>query len=217
MNSASSKESLKTLYKKWGQVQGELKEAEQINQLAVIPAINELRYAGRILVAALAHHSLELNLAKETGDSELDGKSLNDAIVIANQYITNAEHDISDALIYFFQKRADEINGRFGAASVVQRYSEYEEFLTKLKEARRLIIDSRSNIADRHKNYLLIKNITKYLIDKYYILDKSDTFMSIEVEKIERNSLKYRISTYFFAAFSILCILFLVFKQNASM
>ncbi len=208
MENTSSRDSLVELYKKWGRVQGELKEAEQINQLAVIPAINELRYAGRILVAALARHSQDLDLGAETDDPEIGEKSLEETIAIASQYITNAEHDISDALIYFFQKRADEINGRFGAKSVIARYPQYEEFINKLKEARHLIIDSRSDINKRHENYKSIKDITRYLIEAYYVLDKSDIYMSIEVEEYLLTNKKYKHFSIAFALVAFTAILF---------
>ena len=45
---------LRLIVKKWCDIQAEIKRAEQVSRLSVGAAINELRYAGRILVAALA-------------------------------------------------------------------------------------------------------------------------------------------------------------------
>ena len=202
--SPKEKSQLVALYVQWNDVQGNLKQAEQINQLAVIPAVNELRYAGRILVHVLASGQCGVNLAKaaavdlvqeaeERGISlgksdkkdELDEMSLSEAIIIAKQYLKNAQHDISDALVYFFQQRVDELNSRYGAASIKSRRPEYEHIITKLRKCRELVIESRTNLSVRDKNYAEIREHTKYLIENYFILDKSDTFMAIEVAKYQ--------------------------------
>ena len=135
------REQLIALYRQWNEVQGNLKQAEQINQLAVIPAVNELRYAGRILVHVLASSYLNVDLAKDSGvdllseaadrgisvsdRDELDSMSLSEAIIVGRQYLKNAQHDISDALIYFFQQRVDELNSRYGADAIISHRSQY--------------------------------------------------------------------------------------------
>lgn len=191
-----------SVYEKWGQVQGRLKEAEQINQLAVVPAINELRYAGRLLVEALANEKLGIDL--KSANTTKNDENLHEAVVIAEQYITNADHDISDALVYFFQSRADEINGRFGAGAVVKRYNEYEHFLDKLEEARKLIIRSREDISSRMESYAELEPIVRFLIGNYFILDKTDAFMSIEISQHQEAQKKMQIFCWAMAFVTIL-------------
>lgn len=158
---------------RWNVVQGRLKRAEQISQFAVVPAINELRYAGRMLVAALA---------KPSPSAEDGIPTLDDAIVTASQYITNAEHDISDALIYFYQKKADDLNHRYGAGTIRKAYPEYASLLENLKEARKLVIASRGNIAKRKENYTKLVEITDEITDKYFALVDAEVLFGLEVE-----------------------------------
>jgi hypothetical protein len=161
------------LLARWNYVQGRLKRAEQISQFAVVPAINELRYAGRMLVAALA------NAQPNEGNGV---PSVDDAIVIAGQYITNAEHDISDALIYFFQKKVDDFNQRFGAGAIRKEYPKYREMLSNLKSARALVIASRADISRRTENYKKLIEITDKVIDEYFALIDGEVLFALEVE-----------------------------------
>lgn len=160
------------LLERWNVVQGRLKRAEQISQFAVVPAINELRYAGRMLVAALA----------KTTPSEQNGiPPLDDAIVTASQYITNAEHDISDALIYFYQKKADDLNSRYGAETVRKAYPKYADLLANLKSARKLVIASRSDISQRKENYAELVKITDTITEEYFALVDAEVLFGLEV------------------------------------
>lgn len=168
---------LKELLGDWNRIQGRLKRAEQISQLAVVPAINEIRYAGRMLVAALS------GLSKDEANGV---PSIDDALVSARQYLKNADHDISDALVYYFQDRVDEINRTFGAKSVVDRYPDYQKLLDNLERCRKLVIASRADLSNRDKNYSDIAEVVERIIDEYFILDKADVFMSLEIAKHKR-------------------------------
>ena len=211
------------LYRQWNEVQGNLKQAEQINQLAVIPAVNELRYAGRILVHVLASGQCGVDLAGEAavdltaeaaergadiaqqGDAsdELDEMSLHEAIIVARQYLKNAQHDISDSLIYFFQQRVDELNGRYGAASIIANFKQYGEMVEKLKSCRELVIASRTDLSKRDANYKEIRKNSEFLIENYFVLDKADVFIAIEVERYRTTITKLKFAT---ATLSVLLI-----------
>ena len=221
---------LVALYRQWNEVQGNLKQAEQINQLAVIPAVNELRYAGRILVHVLASGQCGVDLAaeaavdlaaeakergvtieREDGTSdELDEMSLNEAITVARQYLKNAQHDISDALVYFFQQRVDELNSRYGAAAIIERKSTYSDIVDRLRQCRELVIESRTNLSLRDKNYAEIRTLTADLIEDYFELDKTDTFMAIEVAKYQETIRKLKIALVGTGVILVGCIAYLL-------
>lgn len=203
MNTENNSTSLKELLERWNAVQGDLKEAEQIGQLAVIPAINELRYAGRILVTALSQELYN------TGNPE--NTEVSTAITIANQYITNADHDISDALIYTFQKRVDEINLRYGAQSVINKDSNYANIVKNLETARTLTIESRKDLQKRPENYKEIKKIARVLTHDYFSLDKTEIFMAIEVESLKKRAQKYEAVSMLLGALFIGSILTYIF------
>lgn len=184
---------LKSIVKYWGDIQAEIKRAEQISRLSIGPSVNELRYAGRILVSALVKEldpSLNVYSAKE--DELEPSQTMAEKIAIAEQYLMNADNDISDALFYFFQKRADDINARYGAQAVIFRSSAYEPFLKKLDTSRDLIIESRRDPTKRKENYEKLKPIREYLIANYFDLQKSDALMAIEIRKHDQARIRMR-------------------------
>lgn len=221
---------LVALYRQWNEVQGNLKQAEQINQLAVIPAVNELRYAGRVLVHVLASGQCGVDLAaeaavdlaaeanergisidrEEDASDELDEMSLNEAVIIARQYLKNAQHDISDALVYFFQQRVDELNSRYGAAAIIERRATYSDIVDRLRQCRELVIESRINLSLRDKNYAEIRKLTAELIESYFELDKTDTFMAIEVAKYQETIKKFKIALCGAGVILVGCIAYLI-------
>lgn len=204
---------LRAIVTYWSDIQAEIKRAEQISRLAVGPAINELRYAGRILVAAFVK---ELDLAPiplSTEEKEdINGTTLLEKIAIAEQYLTNADNDISDSLFYFFQKRVDDLNARYGAAAIVSRHEKYATFLTRLEEARILIIESRRDVRLRKKNYASLKVIRETLIEDYFDIQKSDAIMNIELSKLNRAKSLNRNVAMFFGAVSIVLFFLLLLK-----
>lgn len=165
---ASFEHELDLLLERWDSVQKRLKEAELISLEAVIPAVNEMRYVGRVLVTALR---------KESINSDERRKALN----IADQYLVNADHDISDALIFFFQNKADTLNSRFGAGAIIQKLPSYQEFLEDLEKARKIVIESRGNIPNRDHLYEELQTVVEKLIKCFFVLDKAETFFAIEV------------------------------------
>lgn len=195
----------------WSEIQAEIKRAEQISRLAVGPAVNELRYAGRMLVAAFVKE-LDLNPIPLDAEEEedLNGTSLAEKIVVVEQYLTNADNDISDALLYFFQKRVDDLNARYGAAAIEARHPKYTGFLKHLDEARVLIIESRRDIRIRKKNYKEIKVIRETLIEDYFDLQKADAIMNIELYKINRVQKRFKYLSFFLGGLCILLAVILV-------
>lgn len=209
----SDVEQLRGIVAHWSEIQAEIKRAEQISRLSVGPAINELRYAGRMLVAAFVK---ELDLAPLPLDQEeeedLNGTTLAEKIVIAEQYLTNADNDISDSLFYFFQKRVDDLNARYGAAAIEKRHEGYTTFLTRLEEARILIIESRRDTRLRKGNYAKLKVIRETLIRDHFDLQKADAIMSIELFKINKAKSNNRKAAVFLGFTSVVLACLLIIK-----
>ena len=59
--------------------------------------------------------------------------------------------------------------------------------LENLRECRDLIIESRLNLSKRDENYARIRELTEKLIEDYFQLDKTDTFMAIEVAGYQKS------------------------------
>jgi hypothetical protein len=170
---AQQRSDIDQLLVRWNHIQGQLKRAEQISQSAVIPAVNELRYAGRLLVGVMAR-------VESTEENGLP--SIEEAIITSSQYLTNAEHDISDALIYFYQKKVDDLNLRYGAKAIASEFPEYQNIVEWLKQARNLVIESRANLSGRKKRYHQIREITDKITKNFFILIDSEVLFALEVE-----------------------------------
>lgn len=186
---------LKKIVKRWSRIQADIKKAEQVSRVAVGPSINELRYAGRILVSAFVEQIDGKPLTYYKDDDytdELENTSFDDKIAIAQQYLTNADNDISDALFYFFQKRIDDINSRYGQSAVVLRYPPYQNLVENTEKSRDLIIESRKNSSLRQKNYITLRRLRNKIISNYYDLHKSDVIMTSELEKLNKKSKRYK-------------------------
>lgn len=194
---------------RWSDVQAEIKRAEQISRLAVGPSVNELRYAGRILVAAfvkeLDQKPIPLN---EKEEEDINSFTFSEKIAIADQYLINADNDISDSLFYFFQSRADDINGRYGSGAVVKRHEPYQAFLDDLKLSRDLIIESRRNVEKRKENYKKLKPIRERLISGYFDLQKSEALMAVELYKKDREIKRYQIISAVLVALVVAGVIF---------
>lgn len=204
---------LREIVSYWSDIQAEIKRAEQISRLAVGPSINELRYAGRILVAAFVK-ALDLNPLplNEEEEEDINGTTLLEKITVAEQYLTNADNDISDSLFYFFQKRADDLNSRYGAKAIETRYAKYSSFLKRLDQSRELIIESRRDVRLRKKNYAKLKEIRETLIVDYFDLQKADAIMNLELAKINRTKDRYKYMALMFGGLCLLLCAFVIFN-----
>ena len=89
---------------------------------------------------------------------------------------------VSDALIYFFQKKADDFNQRFGAGAIRKEYPKYGDMLSNLKSARALVIASRADISKRTENYRKLIEVTDKVIDEYFALVDEEVLFALEVE-----------------------------------
>lgn len=72
----------------WNQVERRAKLVEQFRGEAVIPCINEMRYAGRRIV--------DVVIAERTGVPNPDFNTA-EQLAIAKNFLFNADHDLTDA------------------------------------------------------------------------------------------------------------------------
>jgi len=197
---SEQKAKIDEILERWNSVQGRLKRAEQISQVAVIPAVNELRYAGRMLVGMLTH---------TVGTRENGLPAIDDAIIIASQYLTNAQHDISDALLYFYQKKVDDLNLRYGQAAITKEFAAYKEVNLFLKEARQLVINSRADMGARKDNYAKLEELSEKISENYFVLIDSEVLFALEVEHYRSRILIWKIVSSGLAILSAGLIFFL--------
>ena len=130
------------LYNAWADAEEAAKIAEHAVGEAVMPAIMELRYAGRKLSKSLNNYIANQNLA------EAD-RWLEDAINDCHR----ARHDATDAATAFIAVRLDNATKQFGPDEVRACFPCYPELRSLLAQTRKKIAASRRDHNSRHDIY----------------------------------------------------------------
>lgn len=165
----------------WNRVEIRAKRAEKICSYPIIPAINELRYAGRQLADAL-----EFLVRGQDWD-----RSIYDRITIARQYLYNADHDVTDALIDFIKLELDGATAKYGDEYVRKHYPYLDELQTDIERANDLASDSRGDRRNRAVAYVKIQQILEKpggLVDKYRKYKKFEPRIIYEALLVQRRA-----------------------------
>jgi hypothetical protein len=180
---ACVREDLARLLSHWKTIEFWIKRAEQVNKKAVIPAINELRYASRQLFQAV---KLFLNEEFSDGDKSVIRKR----IIIAEQYLLNADHDVCDAIVGFFDENIEYLDKSYGISQITIFFHDYPKLRQIIKESSALISDSRHEYDNRKHNY-------EKLRDKHFpiLLDSYEQLLDAEVSaKSAKEHLEYQLT-----------------------
>ncbi len=100
------KRSLSKVAEEWRDLESRIKACEQVQARVNIASINELRYAGRRIIAALSDIA--------DNNEELFNANLR----MAESYFHNAQHDLTDALIGYYNLQFRKMEDRFGAKAL---------------------------------------------------------------------------------------------------
>jgi hypothetical protein len=159
----------------WNVSEVYLKIAEQVSSEAVIPGINELRYAGRKVLEA---QSLE------TSDPERALRLLNDAL----HDCYRARHDCIDVAVSLINRHIEIMIKRLGYSKLVSALPDLGDLISALSSAQEKIASSRSRRLAREEIYVDIKDIDLPLIRKRYdALRASEPMIKLEVARENRN------------------------------
>lgn len=140
----AARERLKELSETWNRLEARAKSAEQFREEAIVAAINEMRYAGRRIVDILM--ALEGNGWNYT-------ERIQEDMVVARNYLANADHDITDGIIFFAHKRIRRVLEWYGIKRVRSLCPEYEKLYPELLNAQSLIQLSREDRSTRNAEY----------------------------------------------------------------
>lgn len=176
------------LLKRWEQVEGAIKSAELVHHSVSIPAINELRYAGRQLISAIS-------IAWKTNPDWLPptegSERILRALSNAEQYLINADNDVVDSVVHYISRRLDELNFKYGKASIATQAPGYEDLCDIRNQCVALIRESRRDTSKRLLNYDKMRDgYLAKLVDYYNNLTEADTIMSVQQARISLK-LKY--------------------------
>lgn len=162
------KQEFEELLTYWRDIERWIKIAEQVNKRAVIPAINELRYAARQL-----YYGIMLFRKHKLSDGEKS--SINKRIIIADQYLMNADHDVIDAIVGFYSKTIEVIDNEVGMSQVSTHFPKYHAFREMVFSAEQQISATRHDAAERKKAYRAIREgDLKELISDYKALREAE-------------------------------------------
>jgi hypothetical protein len=162
------RERLQRLFGRWRELEPRIKEAELISGSVAIPAINELRYAGRRLFEAWL-------IADQEHVSKEDEERFYEHILQAEQYFNNADHDLTDGLVLFFLRASRNILEKWGAPKATEMYPRFIAWNEKINECREVIISSRGNRHNRFDDYNRLKDhLLPELITEYKNITRSE-------------------------------------------
>jgi hypothetical protein len=161
MNDAEFIRHITALSEEWNLAEERLKTAENWNRKVLIPAINELRYAGRKIVDAFTAH--------RRGDSQAAAEHIADAC----QDILRARHDVIDAVHGAIGDYADKAREKIGAAVLHGNFSNYGEMFALIREIGEQVAQSRKERQRRDEIYRGIENKMPRLIQLHRELEAS--------------------------------------------
>jgi len=165
----------------WREIERWIKKAEQVNNAALIPAINELRYASRQLFnAQLLFTNADLNEGQKS--------VVRCRLIIAEQYLINAEHDIVDGIIAFYRSITRKLDTEFGQTAITENFLKYPFLKQELKICDQLIEDARHNYDNRRENYRNIREAKfPLIIDLYDDLVSAEVSVRETANRLKRN------------------------------
>ncbi|MGO8739385.1 hypothetical protein [Rhodoblastus sp.] len=134
-------ELLAEIAREWNRIERRAKEVENFRGEAVVASINEMRYAGRRIV--------DYYICKE--NNQLDEAKTH--LRVARAYLNNADHDLTDAVIFFVHQRISDTEDRHGAKKIEEYCPPYVELKQKIREAHKIIQCSREERQNRIKDY----------------------------------------------------------------
>jgi hypothetical protein len=150
-------EFLRDIAREWNKAEAAIKRSEQIVGDLSIPAISELRYAGRRLIDALdaSHHG---------GSPAKINALLEDARFCCHR----AQHDAIDAALAKIGADLDNMTARLGFDAVIHAYPDFRLLFTDFSLAQQKVAGSRENREGRKEIYETITAIDMpKIIDQY--------------------------------------------------
>ena len=186
---------IRQLLDEWNSAEEALKQAETVQGEVVAPSINELRYAGRKVVEALA-------LPDDETDQAL--RLLDDAVFDCMR----ARHDAIDAITAFITEKIDDLTARLGVDVVLTCYPDMPRLVAELGRVQDAIVRSRENRLDRDAIYatLMATDLPK-IYAMYQALRRNEGLMRSLAEKHERERRRNRMAFWAGTVLAVLGVL----------
>jgi hypothetical protein len=128
----------------WNLIEARAKEVEQFREEAITAAINEMRYAGRRIIDAIV-------ILNGNGWELTD--EVKDQFTIAKNYLTNADHDLTDAVCLFARRRFNRVIEIHGLEKLRACCPEFDALYPEILAADRIVQGSREDRQSRNAEY----------------------------------------------------------------
>lgn len=175
------KQKLEAIVHVWDEAEGFIKQAEVITGEAVIPAINELRYAGRRLVDLLQQ--------EVTLENGVEFDTAHHVFAEVEENCIRARHDVVDAVFFHADEYFRWLEDRFSLPVLCQIYPSYAALRRKMFEVADRIIESRESRSKRAELYKdLHTSHLPEIIDAYRVLSSSDERLAQDVAAAKRRN-----------------------------
>jgi len=128
----------------WNAIEERAKSVEQFRGEAIIACINEMRYAGRRIVDVL--------VSERTGIQNPNFDSI-EQLAIAKNFLFNADHDLTDAVLFFTHDHVRKVIKRHGVTKIERLCPEFAAVHAQMDEANRIVTGSRNDRIKRKAEY----------------------------------------------------------------
>ena len=132
-------ERLRALAAHWNNVELRIKQYEHLAGAANTAAINELRYSGRKIVDALA-------VSLSGGDPIAE-------ITIAENYMVNADHDVTDGVCFVVLGHLSKVINKHGKDAIAAHYPNFWEVYPLVLKTQKIVEGSRDDRMNRKEEY----------------------------------------------------------------
>lgn len=144
----------------WNRVEKRAKAAEQFRHETIIAAINELRYAGRRIVDALA--------LMHGSDASKNHEEIREHLIVAENYLRNADHDITDSVCFIVLTRVDETIVQHGFLKIQTECPQFQTLYPIVRLAVDIVQGAREDRAKRVAEYEKLANEYQPKLEELY-------------------------------------------------
>lgn len=138
----STSQLLSELSKEWNRIERRAKEIESFRGEAIVAAINEMRYTGRRVIDFLASQ-----------EDETARANAHEHLIVARTYLMNADHDLTDSVIFVVHQRVSLAEKKYGRDKVEKLCPSFKEMYPAIVEAQAIVMASRENRHERAEAY----------------------------------------------------------------
>lgn len=192
-------EQLAELARHWNRVESRIKEYEHLAGATNAAAINELRYAGRRLIDAVALIA-----------ANPDDPKIGEEFLIASNYIVNADHDVTDGLCFVVMRHVAQVIQVHGLPKIKRYVPDFPTMYPAVAEAQEIIRHSREHRPDRKADYQkLASDYLPKLKQLYQALTSTPKLAvtSDDIKRLETGVSVLALFTIFGALFSFLALI----------